>query len=853
MKIRIPFPIVAHKPVRLCLLCAAFVAGAGAAEGALDIWLPRQHVPAFVQPGSNFVAEVRGASSLPVGGWSASISNELRSWTCTVSTPTYGSIHQGEENGWRVPISVPADAPPELFTLVLANTTGGATNRVRAVKVLQNSEEDFYLLQISDQHVTLDKAVVPGGNADATWGNGSTDAIHWAAPVINLINPRFVLVTGDNNQIFNAVSNWCGFGEATNRVKRFHTAIQSFVPPTVVIEGNHDVGYDNFQYNTQWREAYEDLVGQRAFSYRMGSFYMLACQYPAHEYLTWARNDYNAAYHDSTLKYRLITSHFLDSTTQVAYSTNACNLMLAGHKHDTEVYQSTPYPILLVETFQNHGKAAFFNFHRTTSGWTCAQVATHANGVNVWPLFGDWGSNAAVSATFTRTNNGAQTSNTVSIVNALPQDFYNGRLKFLMTRGAYTVSNGTVEAQYDYNNGASTAVLVKMTIRSNATTTVSIQPAASPPQIMNDVQTPFLVMPGGTVSNSVTVTGSMSLRYQWKFNGVNLTNTDRITGSQTNSLSISSARASDAGTYQVTITNSYGSVTSSPATLLLGSLPVSFNGTGPGWASNGSAEMTGSDLLTLTDPSGAGGLGSFFFQYPQFIGAFKAAFTYRAGGNLLADGATFCLQNDARGWTALGGNGGNLGVSGITPSVELELNLYNGGGQVRGYTVLTNGLTGLRGTNGNYHPLGSVNLNSGDPIDISVLYGNGQMALSFTDALAHTSFRTNLTLGDLTQVLGDDTAYIGFTGAYGGSTAVQTISNFNFVSLPMAAIQLNGPQAVISWPGVIAGYHVQQNGELATPNWLNVTNPDTLTNGLHQVIVPAESMTAFYRLILLTP
>ncbi len=842
--------------MKLQAACISTILLAAQLARALDIWSPRQHFPAFVQPGGSFVAEVSGASNLPTGGWSASISNELRNWTCTVSAPGYGSIHQGKENGWRLPIVVPADAPPELFTLVVANTAGGNTNRVRAVKVVTNFEEDFYILQLTDQHVTAASATLANGNHQS--GNGSTDAMGWAAPVINLINPRFVLVTGDNNQIYNSATDMCGSGglsEATNRVRLYYGALRKYAVPSVIVDGNHDIGYSGYTNSVAWRAAYEDLVGQRVFSFRMGSFYVLGNEFTYNDYIAWARSDYNAAGADASIKYRLIAQHYPAAWVQVAYSTNPCNLMLVGHSHSTGTYQTSPYPVQVSGTSQDYQKASFYNFQRNAGGWTCSQATNHLEGINVWHLFGDWGSNAAVSATFTLPNNGTQASNSVSIISTLPQNFYGGRVKFLMPRGTYAVSNGTVEAQYDYNSGASTAVPVKMTILSNATTTVSIKPVDSPshPQIVSDVQAPFLVMPGCSVGNSVIATGSLPLRYQWQFNGTNLTDDLRITGSQSNSLCISNARASDAGTYQVTVTNNYGTAASREAALLMGSLPISFFGTGPAWAPNGSARMTGSNVLTLTDPLGSGSPGSFFFQYPHYIVAFKAAFTYRAGGNRAADGATFCLHNDPRGWSALGGNGGNLGVSGISPSIELELNLYNGTGQVRGYTVLTNGLTGIRGTNGNYCPAGSVNLNSGDLIDITISYENGRMALTFTDMLVHTSFSTNLIVGDLTQVLGANTAYIGFTGSYGASTAVQMISNFAFVSIPLASIQLDGRNALVSWPGSIAGYNLQQNQELAAPNWVNVTNPDVLANGSHQVIIPARDTNEFYRLILPTP
>jgi len=73
-----------------------------------------------------------------------------------------------------------------------------------------------------------------------------------------------------------------------------------------------------------------------------------------------------------------------------------------------------------------------------------------------------------------------------------------------------------------------------------------------------------------------------------------------------------------------------------------------------------------------------------------------------------------CCKNDPRGTTALGGGGGSFGVSGITPSIELELNIYSGASGGLGYGVFTNGNNGV-----NMAP-GGVSLGSGDPIAITV-------------------------------------------------------------------------------------------------------------------------------------
>jgi hypothetical protein len=252
--------------------------------------------------------------------------------------------------------------------------------------------------------------------------------------------------------------------------------------------------------------------------------------------------------------------------------------------------------------------------------------------------------------------------------------------------------------------------------------------------------------------------------------------------------------------------------------------------------------------LSLTDPGNGGGSGTYFFQIPQYIGGFVASFTYQAGGNRAADGVTFCLQNDPRGVSATGGGGGQLDYQGITPSVAVELNIFSGNGVGGvGYSVNANG--GIGPTTAP----GSVVLNSGDPINVTATYLSGQMSLTFTDAVASTSYNTSLYVGDITQILNNNTAYVGFTGSYGGSTSVQTISDFSFISIPAQAIQFkNSTNAVVSWPGSILGYSLQQNSDLRTPNWLAVTNQGVLTNNLNQVTVPVprNATNQFYRLIL---
>jgi hypothetical protein len=349
------------------------------------------------------------------------------------------------------------------------------------------------------------------------------------------------------------------------------------------------------------------------------------------------------------------------------------------------------------------------------------------------------------------------------------------------------------------------------------------------------------------------------MAFQWQFSSntnvpawTSLSDNSSITGSHSNVLTIANAQLAESGLYQLVITNNTvgGMVTSAVANVTVGAFPVSFNGNGVGWVAQSAGTYDvppfTNGVLFLTDTNNGESL-SAFFPNPLYIGAFRASFTYQTPSRGGADGITFCIQNDPRGASALGGGGGELGYTGITPSAALELNLYTGNTEAIGYTVLTDGLTGAGGANGNYNSLSPVSLTTGDPINITMYYANGQANLTFTDAVANTSFNTSVAI-NIPNVLGTNIAFVGFTGADGGVNSLQTISNFSFVSLATEAIKLNNNSVAISWSQLFPGYALQSNTNLLNPNWVNVPNTPVQTNGLYEVIVPATGTDKFYRL-----
>jgi len=358
---------------------------------------------------------------------------------------------------------------------------------------------------------------------------------------------------------------------------------------------------------------------------------------------------------------------------------------------------------------------------------------------------------------------------------------------------------------------------------------------------------------GAPVTYTIGAGGSQPLYYHWTLNGT------PIAGATTSTLTFAAPFGTN--TIQVSFTNSASggvATLSSLATLYVDSSPTNITfADSADWQLNtagaGSVPTLTSPNLELTDGSG-GEASSAFWPVAQYVGAFTASFTYTPSGG--ADGAVFVLQNSAAGPLALGSTGGDLGYGGtpvttITNSAALEFNIY--GPNVPGIAITTNGLTpGLGGPQ--YQSTGSVLVNSGDAINVSLDYANGVLAISLTDASTLAVYSTNVTVGSLTPILGGtDLAYVGFTGADGGLASVQVISNFSFQSA-ISAVELSVTQwtansVSITWPASASGLTLQATTSLSPTAWGGSFTP-TLVGGVNQVIVDVSGAPQqFYRLV----
>ena len=218
-----------------------------------------------------------------------------------------------------------------------------------------------------------------------------------------------------------------------------------------------------------------------------------------------------------------------------------------------------------------------------------------------------------------------------------------------------------------------------------------------------------------------------------------------------------------------------------------GSSSINFAGGFPsatGLQLNGETKVS-TNSLELTDGGGYEA-GSAFWTTPVNIQSFTTNFTFQLT-SAVADGFTFTIQD--AGPTALGAYGGGLGygadpnngpTAGIGKSVAIKFDIYSNSGEGTDSTGCLP--TALR------RPIPAVSLtssgivlSSGDTIAAQLVYNGTTLTLNLTDTVTNKTFTQAFTV-NIPSTVGANTAYVGFTGGTGGSTAIQNIKTWTFTS-----------------------------------------------------------------------
>lgn len=491
----------------LLVLCA-YLQFCAAAEPKAQIWFPRLATPAMVAldtpANRSFIAEVRASSAAQ--HWSASLANDLKSWPCKLVSATYTKINRDTEPGWRIRISVPADISPELFDLTIKSSEGIDVQN-QSVSIMPAFETNFYILHLSDEQIVNDKHTDPSGQYLQMVG--TSEEMVWMQEPINLIHPRFCCETGDQidyNGALDGWNNWPNWGFrpgahkkfSVEETKRLETRLsedylqchRGYRVPYVECPGNHDVTPPDkklFGTNIIWHpisiQFYEQYFGQRSWSFRMGDFYVLMHDWSDAGLKKWCESDYAKASADPSIKFKLIGQHYhakWSGGESHPFTPQACDLMLMGHGHQVKTIQTSPYFIYEDGPTFRYGTDGFFNFQRTSTGWKCDQTASGERDVSkdVWHLFTDNGKQMLVRTD--RPDPMNVSTDSVTVTNDLPEEFYDGRVRFVLDKGVYrSIQNGLILAEYNCKNDSKTAVVVKVDIPAKGSITVKMGPARS--------------------------------------------------------------------------------------------------------------------------------------------------------------------------------------------------------------------------------------------------------------------------------------------------------------------------------------------------------------------------------------
>jgi hypothetical protein len=196
---------------------------------------------------------------------------------------------------------------------------------------------------------------------------------------------------------------------------------------------------------------------------------------------------------------------------------------------------------------------------------------------------------------------------------------------------------------------------------------------------------------------------------------------------------------------------------------------------------NGGSILNGT-RLRLTD-GGFNETRSAFYSTPLNIQGFNSNFSFQLT-HPNDEGITFVIQGNSP--TALGAAAGDLGFGGIGNSVAIKFDIYNNSGEGPDSTGLyTDGA----------HPktpaidLSStgINLHSGDVFNVQLAYNGTTLTVVITDTVTSAS-ATQTYAVNIPSLVGGATAYVGFTAATGGGSAIQEILNWSYTPVAPASV-----------------------------------------------------------------
>ncbi len=393
---------------------------------------PLLNIPTIVRPQDTLWIECEAPAS--AANWSASLlRNSFRVKLSIVDARFDRSLSL-----WRISAVLPQIDLYEIYDLEVKATGLEDTSR-HAVKVIPEFKDDFYFVHITDSHLPTHLYHYQQG-ADTD----SSEILDLRSVIedINIINPEFVLFTGD---LVNE-------GELEDYLSRRYYSraqrmLEEFEVPVYLTAGNHDIGGwketpppDGTARRTWWKffgwkrlenppsglpyytqdysfnygnvhftglEAYENYDGWRWDIYGSRSF--------TSKQLQWLQSDLKEA--GNRIK---VLFYHSDFSGQINLTSLGADMSLAGHTHGNQDDWTRPYSIITSAVCDGRRTYRLIRFSKGTLMPSRA-VSAGANGGNL-------------VVSYSPSNDGTNFSVEAQIANKLNERFEHSMLRFFMPK-----------------------------------------------------------------------------------------------------------------------------------------------------------------------------------------------------------------------------------------------------------------------------------------------------------------------------------------------------------------------------------------------------------------------------------
>lgn len=410
---------------------------------------PLLSIPSIVTPGQEM--DIECFAPLSTTDWNV----ELFYNNITVPLSIKQSTYSSELKKWTLTVSIPDVDLYELYDMRVTASEGLSDEVANVVKIIDRFKTDYYFIQITDLHL-------PGhtfyGDSGYETDHTELDDLQEVINDINLLNPEFVLLTGD---LINE-------GELEDfECLRHHSLaydmLKEFEVPVYVVPGNHDLGgwdatpppsgtarkewWKFFGWRQQSIPPTNDEYISNDYSFDYGNTHFVGLDaYEIYgdyddymidiygstsftaEQMTWLNADLAAA-GDKTK----VLFYHCDYKDQINLSNLGADMALWGHIHrDEGDINSYPYN-LSTDNVCDENRAFRVIYVNGNTLQPTNSVRTHANG-------------DMLTLSYNNNNDGTNNSITATINNKYNLPFNNALVKFVMPESefGYSITNGTL-------------------------------------------------------------------------------------------------------------------------------------------------------------------------------------------------------------------------------------------------------------------------------------------------------------------------------------------------------------------------------------------------------------------------